>query len=397
MRVLIANDGFADAGGVQTYLDAVAPALASRGHELALLHSTSSAPPAVREAAERAAWWTTRIPVAEVGVDRALAAVAAWAPDVCFSHNMFRLDVESGLLRLTPVVKFMHGYFGSCIGGQKMFRFPQAAPCDRKFGVPCLALYLPRGCGERDPAKMMRHYRWARRQQALFSDYAAIIVASGHMQREYVRNGADTERVYVAPLFAGRRASPAHPSVPASVVFCGRMTTLKGGDVLIAAVADASRRLGAAIPLAMIGDGPQREAWERRALQLGVASRFTGWLSGDALWQEMGRATLLAVPSTWPEPFGLVGIEGASLGVPAIAFDVGGIREWLRPGENGYLVPASPPRATALGRVLAGALVDPATAAMRVSALRVAGELSLTRHIDGVEPILLDARRRVVP
>ena len=45
MRILIANDGFGDAGGVQTYLDAVAGGLAARGHELAVLYSDTVPPP----------------------------------------------------------------------------------------------------------------------------------------------------------------------------------------------------------------------------------------------------------------------------------------------------------------------------------------------------------------
>ena len=38
MRILIANDGVDDAGGVQSYLGAVLPGLAARGHQVALLH-----------------------------------------------------------------------------------------------------------------------------------------------------------------------------------------------------------------------------------------------------------------------------------------------------------------------------------------------------------------------
>ena len=51
------------------------------------------------------------------------------------------------------------------------------------------------------------------------------------------------------------------------------------------------------------------------------------------------RASLVAIPSLWPEPFGLVGLEAAQFGVPAVAFDVGGIGEWLTDGGNGILVP----------------------------------------------------------
>ena len=149
------------------------------------------------------------------------------------------------------------------------------------------------------------------------------------MRREFVRNGVDAARVHVNPLF------PTHDLAPAvaprlerpSVVFLGRMTVLKGGDLLVRAVADASVRLGRAISLIAIGDGPQRARWEALASELQVDARFPGWLRGDDRWDWVRTATLAAVPSTWPEPFGLVGLEAAALGVPAIAFDVGGVRE----------------------------------------------------------------------
>ena len=57
----------------------------------------------------------------------------------------------------------------------------------------------------------------------------------------------------------------------------------------------------------------------------------------------MASADLLVVPSLWPEPFGLVGLEGARSRLPAAAFAVGGIPDWLRSGVNGYLAPGDPP------------------------------------------------------
>src|SRR5207248_708260 len=99
-------------------------------------------------------------------------------------------------------------------------------------------------------------------------------------------------------------------------------------------------------------------------------------------------------PSTWPEPFGLVGLEAAALGVPAIAFDVGGVREWLRPGETGYLVPADPPRASRFAEVLVEALSRPAALVeMGARAVATAREMSLNRHLDRLEEIFHEASR----
>ena len=325
------------------------------------------------------------------GLDATIDAAIRWKPQVCFSHNMRDLEVERRLLALCPVAKFMHGYFGTCIGGQKMFARPVARPCSRTFGLPCVALYLPLGCGQVSVLGLARQYRWAREQRALFDRYRFIVVASEHMKREYVRNGADPRKVRVNALFAsletqGNRASElAAPTV----AFVGRMTRLKGGDLLVRAIADASTRLATPIDLIMIGDGPQRGAWETLAQQLGVRSTFVGWKEGDERAACLRRASLLAVPSVWPEPFGLVGLEAGALGVPAIAFDVGGIREWLRPGENGYLVSGDRPRASALADGLVAAFRNAdELRAMGCKAASVARQMSLDRHVDRLEEIL---------
>jgi glycosyltransferase involved in cell wall biosynthesis len=388
MRILLANDGFGDAGGVQNYLDAVSAGLASRGHELAVVHRDATPAPFAAAATRHLPQFT----VAVDGIEPTMDRIAFWAPDVCFSHNMDVLDIDRALVARWPVVKFMHGYSGTCIGGQKRHGFPIAEPCDRRFGVACLALYGPRHCGELKPGLFVRRYRWARDQHALLPGYSTIVVASGHMKREFVRNGVPPARVHVNPLFPTHTEGPdddaAGRASEWTVAFVGRMTVLKGGDLLVDAIALASKRLGRTIRLLLIGDGPQRAVWVERAAARRVPVTALGWLNGDQRWAALRQATLLALPSSWPEPFGLVGLEAAALGIPAVAFDVGGVREWLRPGINGCLAPANPPRAVGLADALALALGDAGELrAMGSRAVGVAREMSLDRHLDGLESI----------
>jgi glycosyltransferase involved in cell wall biosynthesis len=392
MRILFANDGVADAGGVQTYLEAVMSGLAARGHELSFLHCERDANKTISR--ELAA--LPHFSVETGGLESVINEIKLWSPDVCFSHNMSRLDVERRLLEELPVVKFMHGYFGTCIGGQKSLFFPKPEPCHRRFGKACLALYLPRRCGQLNLGKMLEGYEWARKQNALFRDYRAIVVASEHMKREYVFNGADASKVFVNTLFSVHAFSDEEMlSEPAAhrVLFLGRMTKLKGGDILIRAVAEAARRLKIEISLTMAGDGPQRAAWERLASQLKVKASFPGWVTGEEHARLFKEASLLAVPSIWPEPFGLVGLEAASFGLPAIAFDVGGISEWLRDGVNGYLVKRRAPNWTALAEGLVKVLGQPEhLASMRRAARKAALELSLGKHLDRLEEIFDSVR-----
>ena len=117
MRILVANDGFNHAGGVQAYLDAVLAPLEAHGHTVAL----ASAQDAWGEAAGSA---RDRFRITGATFSQDVESIRRWQPDVCYSHNMQDLAVDAGLTGVAPVVKFMHGYFGTCIGGLKMHALP---------------------------------------------------------------------------------------------------------------------------------------------------------------------------------------------------------------------------------------------------------------------------------
>ena len=384
MRILIANDRFQGAG-VESYLGSIIPALRARGHEVATLSAVGG------DAGDETVG-DPHFSLTSATPDRSWQAVRNWHADVGFSHQVRDGAVDQRLLDIAPVVKFVHAYDATCVSGHKMFALPAARACERRFGPACTALYLPRRCGGLSPVTMLRQYREASGRHALLPRYGGIMVASEHMQRECVRNGADARKVQVNPLFptVGFAGTSAAPSSDFSIVFVGRMTALKGGGLLIRAAAAASRQLGTTLRLTMVGDGPERAECERLAKRLGVPCTFTGWQRGDDRWRWFQQASVLALPGPWPEPFGLVGLEAAALGIPAIAFDTGGIREWLTHGENGYLVTADSPTASAFADGLVDVFRQPERLrAMRQKACAAARHLSLERHLDRLEHTLL--------
>ncbi len=175
------------------------------------------------------------------------------------------------------------------------------------------------------------------------------------MAKEYARHGAPRERLATLPLFPSLPIAAPGVEPRDTILFLGRMTTLKGGDVLVRAVGRVASDLGRPLRLVMAGDGPQRAAWHRLAIRERVAAEFPGWLNASGRLAAMAQASVLAVPSIWPEPFGLVGLEAAARGVPAVAFDTGGISQWLRHDVSGLLVPPAGGyrgMATALATVL---------------------------------------------
>jgi glycosyltransferase involved in cell wall biosynthesis len=103
---------------------------------------------------------------------------------------------------------------------------------------------------------------------------------------------------------------------------------------------------------------------------------------------------VLLVPSVWPEPFGLVGVEAAQRGVPAVAFDVGGISEWLIDGVTGRLVTADPPRADAFARAIETTLRDEvAWQRMRVACVQAVDRFAMASHLDALGEVFDEVAR----
>jgi glycosyltransferase involved in cell wall biosynthesis len=71
--------------------------------------------------------------------------------------------------------------------------------------------------------------------------------------------------------------------------------------------------------------------------------KFTDWLNQQELSKLYMESDICVVPSIWPEPFGIVALEGMAAGKPVIATNVGGLKTIVRNGETGYLVPPLDP------------------------------------------------------
>jgi glycosyltransferase involved in cell wall biosynthesis len=390
MRILIANEALCGGGGVETYLAALVPALQAAGHEVGVLHDNPASESGPQRIAPEGTW---RAGVQDEGLDGAVTRVRGFAPDVCFSHNMRALEIDARLLEEWPVVKMLHGHFGNCVSGQKAFSFPDVVPCPRTFGPGCLAYYMPRRCGRANPFAMVEQYGWGTRQRALLPRYRGLVVASRFMRTEYLRVGVPPANVHAMPLFAPPQpaVAPDDTARPIDVVFLGRLTALKGPDVLVEAAAHASARLGRRVSVVLAGVGPERERLETLAAARGVDARFPGWLAPRERDELLRQASLIAVPSRWAEPFGLVGLEAGVSGTPAAAFDVGGISDWLADGTNGRLIDPQL-GAAGLGTAIAEILGSPALwRQLSAGAREAAARFTVANHLRLLMPVLESA------
>lgn len=380
MRLLVATTHRAVVGGVETYLRAVLPLLAGRGIELGLLTAFGPTPGQadILDGCPGVATWVND-----------LASVVAFRPDVVFTHDLPDAGVDATLAERYPTVRFAHNYAGMCVSGTKCHATPVWQACSRQLGLGCLVTYLPRRCGGLNLITAVKLYRQNRVRQRSLRRLRAVLVASRHMADEVIRNGAPAERVKVVPLFSPQAEPDSAPpeARPRTdrVLFVGRLTPLKGWRELVSALPAASARLGRQLKLVVAGDGTDRGAFEAEVNRLGVPCEFLGWQGTDGVMAQMRTADVLAVPSVWPEPFGLVGIEAGCVGLPAVAFATGGIPDWLTAGVSGEVAPGERPRADQLADALVRALADDAhLQRLRVGAWGSARRFTADAHVEGV-------------
>jgi glycosyltransferase involved in cell wall biosynthesis len=394
MRILVATSHRSVVGGVETYLRDVLPALVERGHMVGLLHEQPAMEtwPAVNEGTPAMPVWGCP----ERERSALLRDIGTWRPDVIYLQGLGDPDLEKALVDHYPTVLFAHNYHGTCASGTKRYAMPWLQPCRRILGVGCLGLYYPRRCGGLSPRTMVRSYRRQRQHQKLLACYRRILVASRHMHEEYRRHGVSEERLRLLPLFPPKQVpDPAPPPVRppnGRVLLVGRLTDVKGGRLLVEALGPASRALARSLTLVVAGDGPERAAMEALANSLRVRAEFLGWVSAVRRTALMREADVLVIPSVWPEPFGLVGVEAGCVGLPTVAFAVGGIPDWLLAGETGELAPGDRPDPASLAEALVRALADRVRLArMREGAWRMSQRFSLATHVKGLEAVLEQA------
>jgi glycosyltransferase involved in cell wall biosynthesis len=239
---------------------------------------------------------------------------------------------------------------------------------------------------------MLQMFRVQMSRKARLPQYQAVLVASRHMHDEFLRNGVSADKLYLVPLpttdLDPDECEPVLREPGGEILFLGRLAAVKGVHYLIQSIPAAAERLKRPLKLTIAGEGPERQNLQQLALRWGVPAEFVGWVSKHRKIGLMRNADVLVVPSLWPEPFGLVGIEAGCVGLPAVGYAVGGVSDWLFPGESGELAPGDPPTVAGFTEALVRALADPTHYVdLRRGAWRTARRFTFEEHLDRLENV----------
>ena len=130
------------------------------------------------------------------------------------------------------------------------------------------------------------------------------------------------------------------PPGPPRLVCVGRLCEQKGQLLLVQAAQRLAAK-GIEFELVLAGDGEIRAEVEALIAKFDLSKRIriTGWISGAGVRNEIMAARGLVLPS-FAEGLPVVVMEAMALRRPVLTTYVAGIPELVRPGENGWLVPA---------------------------------------------------------
>ena len=334
MKIFQVNIYLEPMGGLETSILELASALEERGHQVGFIYHihtkktlSFSQRPTYRVPVLRGKLWPNIWGLAQL-----VQIVTRERPDVVILRNVFNIWAVEVLRRMVPTVRFVPGHEMYCIDLNKTIADPPEA-CSRPHSYTCVQLcrqdlWLPFRV-------LLYLYRKAeiRANQKL----ERLLVSSRYMRQNLLTNGFSADMIEVLPPFVSVD-SPKSSAVPSNtVLFASRLERNKGTQLL----PKIAEHLSLGAKLVVVGEGELRDELLEAAARAELKDRLIvrGWLDREQLTQEYAEAQVIIFPSLVEEPFGRVGIEAMAAGRPVVAFDVGGVREWLRHGETGFLVP----------------------------------------------------------
>jgi D-inositol-3-phosphate glycosyltransferase len=346
----LATAGSGDAGGMNVWLLATATQLAVRGVQVELLTRASGAPSVIEV--------SDGVTVRELQAGPAHPIPKGQLPDVAdeFGEAVARLARGAG-----PHYDLIHAHYW--LSGIA------ALPVALELGVPLVQSFHTLAAMKNAtlaPGQSPEPERRLRSEMFLANQASAIVANSAAEVASLIDDSrAPADRIWVIPpgvdvsLFRPDRGLSADARVRLAfgiaadrpiVAVVGRIQPLKDQELAIRTLAELHALRGWAPVLVVAGaESPDESAYSSGlrslASELGVAAdvRFVGALSREETADLLAIASVTLVPSH-SETFGLVALESAASGTPAVGYLGTGLAEAVSDGVSGVLVDSRDPR-----------------------------------------------------
>ncbi|MDY0287623.1 MAG: glycosyltransferase family 4 protein [Sphaerochaeta sp.] len=279
------------------------------------------------------------------------------SPDIFYVHKFEGIGEILALKGERRVIRMVHDHDLYCPRRHKYYTFSRKI-CTHRCGLVCYAdlAFLQRGAKGIRFVSIRKKIVEMRRNR----EVDALLVGSRYMQGELERNGFAAEQIHLVPPCVEPFEKPLQPYPPKpSILYVGQLIRGKGVDTLLEGYARLMEKLDTPIEIHIVGKGNDEGSLHEYAHALACKDsvHFHGWVAHDDLVGLYDESSVVVVPSRWPEPFGMVGVEAMLRARPVVGTAVGGIPDWLEDGKNGYLVPPNDPQA--LCDALSALVLDP--------------------------------------
>lgn len=331
MQILFINTTFGYVGGVEQHIVLAADGLTKLGHSCSIAFQN----PTGRAVKEFSTHFQAFYSVDSLSWEEILDQAS---PSCIYIHKWDSIQpILAAVNGRIPLIRFFHDHDIYCPRRHKYLTYSRKI-CTYKAGLACYLdlAFLERRNGSLSYAPIKPKLSELDRNKHL----DCSVVGSSYMRSELIRNGFAGETIEVLPPTVADFPNPLVP-LPnkGNLLYVGQLVRGKGVDTLLRALTLTTYEQR----LKIVGAGNDEQYLKNLVKELNLTSRvqFLGWAEHHTLARLYDEADSVIVPSRWPEPFGMVGLEALLRQRPVIASDVGGIRDWLEDGQNGLLVPVN--------------------------------------------------------
>ncbi|HNQ50287.1 MAG TPA: glycosyltransferase family 4 protein [Candidatus Omnitrophota bacterium] len=257
-------------------------------------------------------------------------------PDVAHLHNIYHqispAIIHSLKKMRVPIVMTLHDFKMVCPGYKLSLDGRQCGQCGQGRYHRCFV----NACVKDSKAKSLiaAVEMYVHHNIMKIYDSVDVFIAPSVFLRDTLQNMGFRRKLVYLPNFIDVNAfTPHYGGDEDSVVYFGRLAAGKGLDTLIDAMFMLPK-----IKLKIIGEGEEQEQLMSRILSMRMKNvEFKGYLSGNALHDQIKRARCVVLPARQAENNPRSIIEAFALGKPVIATQAGGIAEMVKDRQTGLV------------------------------------------------------------
>lgn len=328
MKILMVNDYKDTIGGTETYMHTIISQLEKLGHEVTLFTSDITSEEYFSVGYNKtflsyllrifnfSYFWKFR------------KVMSSFHPDIIHIHNIYNEISPSILLFLNHKAIIMTVHGSQMISPVSLQTDRTGKPCKETICEGCLNCIGWKGA----------MYEAIKRSvyKRLLKKIKLYIAPSNYVK------GILEQKKYlpVIRIYNGIHLFPYEKLINSeNILYVGRLTTEKGIMVLIKAFAKVIKKIPDAT-LMIVGKGYLKESLEKKVLDLQLAKNisFAEAVNSDSMKIFYTDATIVVIPSIYPDNLPTVGLEAFSVGRTIIGSKIGGIPEIIKHNITGVIV-----------------------------------------------------------